>query len=68
MLQKFTGKASYTVSLKRGATTETKTSASPFVNFAKLRKGTYTLTYTVSVGTGASKKTSKETSVQIKVG
>jgi hypothetical protein len=68
MLQKFTGKVSYAVSLRRGATTETKTSTSPFVNFAKLRKGTYTLSYTVSVGTGAAKKTSKETSVQLKVG
>jgi hypothetical protein len=68
MLQKFTGKVSYTVSLKRGATTETKTSTSPFVNFTKLRKGNYILSYTVSVGTGTSKRTSKETSVQLKVG
>jgi hypothetical protein len=38
------------------------------VTFSKLRKGTYTVTYSVSVGSGANKVTSKEVSTQVKVG
>lgn len=68
MLQKYTGKVTYNVTVKRGRSVESKTSTSQFVTFAKLRKGTYTVTYSVSVGSGASKVTSKEVTRQVKVG
>jgi hypothetical protein len=68
MLQRYTGKVTYNVSVKRGRAVESKTSTSQFVTFSKLRKGTYTVTYSVSVGSGANKVTSKEVSTQVKVG
>jgi hypothetical protein len=67
MAQKFSGKVSYTMTLKRGTASETKTSTSPFFTFKNLRKGNYTVTYTVSVGSGASKVTSKISSVVVSV-
>jgi hypothetical protein len=67
MLQKFTGRVSYAVTLTQGKKRITKTSASWLVGFNDLSRGTYTLSYTVSVGSGASKVTSKPRTVTIKL-
>ena len=67
ILQKFTGRVTYTVALTQGKKTQTKTSSSWLVGFNNLDKGTYTLTYSVSVGSGASRVTSKSQTVTVKV-
>lgn len=67
MGQRFTGKVSYTMTVKRGGASETKTSVSPFFTFKNLRKGNYTVMYTVSVGSGASKVTSQVSSTVVSV-
>jgi hypothetical protein len=65
MLQKFQGKVTYNVTLKRGKKSTSRSFATPFVSFKGLRKGTVVLEYSVSIGSGASMVTSKTTSVTI---
>lgn len=67
MLQKFPGRVSYAVTLAQGNRKQTKTSPSSLVGFNDLDKGLYTLTYSVSVGTGASRVTSKSRTVTVKL-
>ena len=67
MLQKFPGRVTYTVTLAQGKRKQTKTSSSALVGFNNLDKGSYTLTYAVSVGTGASRVTSKSRTVTVKL-
>jgi hypothetical protein len=67
MLQKFSGRVSYNVTLTQGKKKTTKTSASFLVGFNDLDRGSYTLSYTVSVGSGANKVTSKPRTVAIKL-
>ncbi len=67
MLQKFSGRVSYAVSLTQGKKKLTKTSASRLVGFKDLDRGTYTLAYTVSVGSGTSRVTSKVRTVTIRL-
>ena len=55
------------MALTQGKKTQTKTSSSWLVGFNNLDKGTYTLTYSVSVGSGASRVTSKSQTVTVKV-
>ena len=67
MLQKFSGRVSYAVSLTQGKKKLTKTTASRLVGFRDLERGAYTLSYTVSVGTGTSRVTSKPRTVTIRL-
>lgn len=67
MLQKFGGRVSYDVSLTQGKKKLVKTSASRLVGFKELDRGSCTLSYTVSVGSGASRVTSKPRTVTIKL-
>jgi len=67
MLQKFAGRVTYTVTLTQGKKKQTKTSSTWLVGFNNLDRGTYTLTYNASVGSGSSRVTSKSRTVTIKL-
>lgn len=67
MLDKFKGRVTYTVTLTQGKKKISKASASWLVGFSDLERGSYTLSYTVSVGSGTSKVTSKPRTVGIKL-
>jgi hypothetical protein len=67
LLQRFSGRVTYNVSLTKRGFKKTKTGSSRSVVLRDIPKGTYTLTYTVSVGSGSSKVTSQATTVTVKV-
>jgi hypothetical protein len=65
--QKFRGRVSYSFSLSGKNVKVTKTNTGGVAVFNDLPKGTYSVKYTVSVGLGASKVTSKQTSAKVSV-
>lgn len=67
LLQTFRGRVTYTVTVSRGSFRRSRSTSSRSVLFRDLPKGTYTLRYTVSVGSGSSKVTSKQTTAVIRV-
>lgn len=67
LLQRFSGRVTYNVTLTKRGFKKSKSGSSRSVIFRDVPKGTYTLTYTVSVGSGASKVTSQPTSATVRV-
>lgn len=67
LFQRFTGKVTYNVVVRRGSKTVSKTSDRALVSFTGLDKGTVTLEYSVTVGKGTSAVTSKTTTTTVKL-
>lgn len=67
LMQKFSGRVTYNATLTRGSFKKTYSKSGVIASFSKLKKGTYTFKYSVSVGSGSRKVTSKTTTITIKI-
>lgn len=67
LMQRFSGRVTYNTTLTRGSFKKTRSQGGVVASFTKLKKGTYTFTYSVSVGSGARKVTSKTRTIKIKI-
>jgi hypothetical protein len=67
LLQRFSGRVTYNVTVSKRGFKKSRSSSSRSVVLRDIPKGTYTLTYTVSVGSGSSKVTSRAASATVRV-
>jgi hypothetical protein len=66
-LQSVSGTVSYSVALKGARKTFTKTQSRPMVVFGGLGRGTYELSYSMTIGVGAGQQTTKTTTITVKL-